>query len=59
MAGEKLTKARLVQIIIIFIVLLSAFIWRTITHDNQQDSTALYQFNLPNNIESTNLVLDS
>ncbi|MGO2323180.1 hypothetical protein [Vibrio casei] len=32
MAAEKLTKARLVQITLIFIVLVSAFTWRTIEH---------------------------
>ncbi|MFH0258515.1 hypothetical protein ACGRL8_16135 [Vibrio rumoiensis] len=32
MAAEKLTKARLVQILIIFIILASAFTWRTYHH---------------------------
>ncbi|GAM70052.1 hypothetical protein JCM19236_5599 [Vibrio sp. JCM 19236] len=33
MAAEKLTKARLIQIILIFIVLITAFFWRTATHE--------------------------
>ncbi|OEF30184.1 hypothetical protein [Vibrio rumoiensis] len=32
MAAEKLTKARLVQIVVIFIILVIAFTWRTIEH---------------------------
>ncbi len=33
MAAEKLTKARLIQIILTFIVLITAFFWRTATHE--------------------------
>lgn len=33
MAAEKLTKARLIQIILTFIVLMVAFFWRTATHE--------------------------
>ncbi|WCE31305.1 hypothetical protein [Vibrio sp. SCSIO 43137] len=32
MAAEKLTKARLVQILVMMALLISAFTWRTITH---------------------------
>ncbi|WP_261817362.1 hypothetical protein [Vibrio gallicus] len=33
MAAEKLTKGRLIQILITFIVLLAAFFWRSATHN--------------------------
>ncbi|MPW36497.1 hypothetical protein [Vibrio sp. B1Z05] len=33
MAAEKLTKGRLIQIIVTFSVLIIAFTWRTFTHD--------------------------
>ncbi len=32
MAAEKLTKKRLIQIIIMLIILVSAFVWRYILH---------------------------
>ncbi|MFV0574727.1 MAG: hypothetical protein ACK5NC_04830 [Vibrio sp.] len=32
MAAEKLTRARLAQILVIFIILISAFAWRTFNH---------------------------
>lgn len=36
MAAEKLTKARLVQILIIMAILVTAFSWRTIQHSKQE-----------------------
>ncbi|MFA0077865.1 hypothetical protein AB4427_06885 [Vibrio artabrorum] len=36
MAAQKLTKARLVQIIIMLAVLITAFIWRTINHESNE-----------------------
>lgn len=38
MAAEKLTKARLVQILIIFSVLATAFTWRTFQYQPQQNT---------------------
>lgn len=35
MAAEKLTKARLVQILILMAVLITAFVWRTVTYDEK------------------------
>ncbi|MEC7939086.1 MAG: hypothetical protein VX212_00520 [Pseudomonadota bacterium] len=35
MAAQKLTKGRLVQIIVMLVVLLAAFTWRTVTYDNE------------------------
>lgn len=37
MAAEKLTKARLIQIFIMMLVLVSAFIWRTLTHEKREN----------------------
>ncbi|EGR4141812.1 hypothetical protein DDN51_05335 [Vibrio cholerae] len=34
MAAEKLTKARLAQILITLLVLISAFLWRTFSHES-------------------------
>ncbi|TQQ51249.1 hypothetical protein FXE34_10065 [Vibrio cholerae] len=34
MAAEKLTKARLVQILVTLLVLISAFLWRTFSHES-------------------------
>lgn len=34
MAAEKLTKARLAQIIVLLAVLITAFVWRTVTYEN-------------------------
>ncbi|WP_105901534.1 hypothetical protein [Vibrio gangliei] len=45
MAAEKLTKARLVQIIIIFSVLVTAFTWRTIEHKQPSNSDNSCQIN--------------
>lgn len=36
MPAEKLTKNKLIQIIIMLVILLSAFTWRTITHINEE-----------------------
>ncbi|OLQ70021.1 hypothetical protein BIT28_10800 [Photobacterium proteolyticum] len=33
MAAEKLTKARLIQILILMAVLITAFVWRTVTYE--------------------------
>ncbi len=33
MAAEKLTKAKLIQILILMAVLITAFVWRTVTYD--------------------------
>ena len=33
MAAEKLTKARLIQIIFLMAVLITAFVWRTVTYE--------------------------
>ncbi|MCF7353400.1 hypothetical protein [Vibrio sp. CK2-1] len=43
MAAEKLTKARLVQILIIFSVLATAFTWRTFQHQPQQSTDTVCQ----------------
>lgn len=43
MAAEKLTKARLVQILIIFSVLATAFTWRTIQHQPQKNTDIVCQ----------------
>ncbi|MFA0553308.1 hypothetical protein AB4538_20910 [Vibrio lentus] len=37
MAAQKLTKGRLVQIIVMLVILIAAFTWRTVTYD--QDET--------------------
>lgn len=36
MAAQKLTKGRLAQIIILMVVLITAFVWRTITYNQTQ-----------------------
>ncbi|MDX1301758.1 hypothetical protein [Photobacterium sp.] len=36
MAAEKLTKARLIQIIFLMTVLMAAFVWRTITYNDSK-----------------------
>jgi hypothetical protein len=36
MAAEKLTKSRLIQIIVLMTVLVSAFVWRTVTYEETQ-----------------------
>ncbi|ELR64518.1 hypothetical protein C942_02331 [Photobacterium marinum] len=43
MAAEKLTKARLIQILFLMTVLITAFVWRTVTYDDNQpvDETAV------------------
>ncbi|MGR5077938.1 hypothetical protein [Photobacterium swingsii] len=43
MAAQKLTKGRLAQIIILMVVLITAFVWRTITYDqtSREKETAL------------------
>ncbi|GLT14040.1 hypothetical protein [Vibrio algivorus] len=43
MAAEKLTKARLVQILIIFSVLATAFTWRTFQHQPQKKTDTVCQ----------------
>lgn len=36
MAAQKLTKGRLVQIIVMLVILIAAFTWRTVTYDNNE-----------------------
>ncbi|WP_413284441.1 hypothetical protein [Vibrio sp. MA40-2] len=36
MAAEKLTRARLAQILFMMLLLVSAFIWRSVTHSNHE-----------------------
>lgn len=36
MAAEKLTKGRLIQILFLLAVLITAFVWRTVTYKNEQ-----------------------
>ncbi|WP_102412486.1 hypothetical protein [Vibrio cyclitrophicus] len=36
MAAQKLTKGRLVQIIVMLVILIAAFTWRTVTYDNYE-----------------------
>ncbi|CAV18621.1 MULTISPECIES: hypothetical protein [Vibrio] len=36
MAAQKLTKGRLVQIIVMLVILIAAFTWRTVTYDNDE-----------------------
>ncbi|MGF1873135.1 hypothetical protein [Photobacterium indicum] len=38
MAAEKLTKSRLIQIIVLMAVLISAFVWRTVTYEEGQSA---------------------
>lgn len=38
MAAEKLTRARLIQIIIMMVVLVSAFIWRTLDYTSESET---------------------
>lgn len=51
MTAEKLTKARLVQICIIFSVLLTAFTWRTFQHEAIQESQTVCHLTKPCTIE--------
>ena len=37
MAAEKLTKGRFIQILFLLAVLITAFVWRTVTYTNNQD----------------------
>ncbi|MGF1684840.1 hypothetical protein [Photobacterium minamisatsumaniensis] len=39
MAAEKLTKGRLIQILFLMAVLITAFVWRTVTYDNSISET--------------------
>lgn len=41
MAAEKLTKGRLIQILFLMAVLITAFVWRTITYEPTQPSDQL------------------
>lgn len=36
MAAQKLTKGRLVQIIVMLVILIAAFTWRTVTYDRNE-----------------------
>ena len=36
MAAEKLTRGRLIQIIVLMTILISAFIWRTVTYTSPE-----------------------
>ncbi|MEZ8548941.1 hypothetical protein BCV29_03020 [Vibrio cyclitrophicus] len=36
MAAQKLTKGRLVQIIVMLVILIAAFTWRTVTYNNDK-----------------------
>ena len=45
MAAEKLTRARLVQILIIFSVLATAFTWRTFQHQPHKNTDTVCQIN--------------
>lgn len=38
MPAEKLTKSKLIQILFMLTILLSAFFWRTITHYNEPEN---------------------
>lgn len=38
MAAEKLTKARLIQIIVLMAVLVTAFVWRTVTYEDKSEA---------------------
>ena len=40
MPAEKLTKNKLIQIIIILVILISAFTWRTITYMSEEKNIA-------------------
>lgn len=64
MAAEKLTKGRLAQIIILMIVLITAFIWRTVTYTEKPiDKSAITcslnigQCNFVDNNETMQLIL--
>ncbi|WP_217524392.1 hypothetical protein [Vibrio metschnikovii] len=39
MPAEKLTKNKLIQIVIMLVILISAFTWRTITHVKAEKNT--------------------
>lgn len=53
MAAQKLTKGRLVQIIVMLVILLAAFTWRTVTYDNNETITCIVskpcEFGIDNN----------
>lgn len=59
MAAEKLTKARLGQIIVMMIVLVSAFIWGTITRTDEKEvySCGLIQDRCEASIEQTKVMI--
>lgn len=58
MAAEKLTKARLAQIIAIFTVLLVAFIWRSYHYESKDKSAIECQINEPCFIQIEKMKLD-
>ncbi|MCG3863453.1 MULTISPECIES: hypothetical protein [unclassified Photobacterium] len=41
MAAEKLTRGRLIQIVVLMTILISAFIWRTVTYTNSEDEISV------------------
>ena len=53
MAAQKLTKGRLVQIIVMLIILIAAFTWRTVTYDNNETVSCIVskpcEFGIDNN----------
>jgi len=55
MAAEKLTKLRLIQIFIMMLVLVTAFIWRTLTYDKQENVCTV-----PNNctVSASSAIID-
>ncbi|MBD1575610.1 MULTISPECIES: hypothetical protein [Vibrio] len=58
MAAEKLTKARLVQIFIIMIVLLTAFFWRSYQHEVKEETRFECHLNTPCSLQLDNTKLD-
>jgi hypothetical protein len=41
MAAEKLTKGRLIQLLVTFAVLIAAFVWRTLDHPNLESKAVV------------------
>jgi len=57
MAAQKLTKGRLVQIVLMMVVLIAAFTWRTVTYDDHYSATCKLIDSCEINIDSHNILL--
>lgn len=54
MAAEKLTRGRLIQIIVLMIVLISAFIWRTVTYTSPKGEDGIKNGEKTCQLDTTN-----